>query len=309
MQKTNNLLSKLNWNDLKFFLEVSRTRTATQAARRLEVDYTTVSRKITGLEKSLNTLLFEKSRQAGFILTAEGHALLAHAESIESMMLTAFEQVSDTASSLTGKVRIGCTEGLGTFFIAPQLALFQQQYPEIYLDILAVPHFISLSKREADIAITLERPARGPYISSKLCDYRLRLYASHDYIENHPAIRSTNDLAQHRFTSYVEDLTFSNELTYLDRYLSHPRTPLTCTGVIGQYYATLQGLHLAILPCFIADKDPNLIAILPEQIIVNNSFWISCREEVRQLKRIRVVWDYLKEVTENNRTLFLGENN
>lgn len=306
MQKTSNLLSKLNWNDLKFFLEVSRTRTASQAARRLEVDYTTVSRKINALEKSLNTLLFEKSRQAGFILTSEGQALLQHAESIESLMLSAFEEVSGTASSLTGKVRIGCTEGLGAFFLMPQLAAFQKEYPMIYLDVLAVPHFVSLSKREADIAITLERPARGPYVSSKLCDYRLRLYASKSYLANNLPINSINDLAKHQFINYVEDLTFSNELSYLQKYISHPQTPLSCTGVIGQYYAALQGQHLAILPCFIAEQDTNLVPLLTDQVVVNNSFWISCREEVRQLKRIRVLWEYLKEVTLTHQNLFLG---
>ena len=76
MQKNITSLGSLNWDDLKFFLEVARTRKASTAAKRLAVDYTTVSRRISSLEAALGTLLFEKSRTSGFVLTTEGQRLL-----------------------------------------------------------------------------------------------------------------------------------------------------------------------------------------------------------------------------------------
>lgn len=306
MQKNTKSLSELNWNDVKFFLEVSRVRKATLAAKRLGVDYTTVSRRVQALERSLNTLLFEKSKHAGFVLTEEGQTLLSHAEAIESMMLSAQEQVSGGTTELSGRIRIGCTEGFGNFFLAPKLSEFQARYPMIGIDILAVPHFVSLSKREADLAITLERPTSGPYVSSRLCDYRLKLYATQDYLNAHGPIRCVNDLHQHAFITYVEDLVFSDQLHYLQHYLSSPSSPLCFTGVLGQYYSALAGHHLAILPCFIAGKDPRLIEVLPQEVVVTNSFWISCRQELRQLKRIRVLWDYLRELTEQQQALLMG---
>ena len=75
-------------------------------------------------------------------------------------MQNACEEITGTDIALSGKVRIGCTEGFGGFFLAPQLTHFQKKYPAISIDLLAVPHFVNLSKREADIAITLERPSR-----------------------------------------------------------------------------------------------------------------------------------------------------
>jgi DNA-binding transcriptional LysR family regulator len=177
MQKDLTSLSALNWDDLKFFLEVARTRKASSAAKRLAVDYTTVSRRISSLEGALGTLLFEKSRTNGFVLTAEGQRLLGYAESIESTLHMACEQVSGSGVALSGHVRMGCTEGFGSFFVTPQLSHFVDAYPAISVDILPLPHFISLSKREADIVIALERPEHGPYVCCKLCDYRLRLYA------------------------------------------------------------------------------------------------------------------------------------
>lgn len=307
MQKTPNSPSELNWDDLKFFLEVARTRTASSAARRLGVDYTTVSRRIGALEKALGALLFERSRANGFVLTAEGSHLLGYAESLENTLQAACEQVSGTGLALSGNIRIGSTEGFGTFFIAPQLSRFQERYPNITLDLMPVPHFINLSRRDADIAVTLERPERGPYVCSKLCDYRLKLYATTAYLERHPPIRSVEDLAQHNFITYVEDLVFSPELLYLERTVPNANTAFRSTSVIAQYTATLQGRSLAILPCFVAAPDTRLVEVLPDDVHVTRRFWIYYREDLRRLKRITALVDYLKSATEQNRAFLMGE--
>ena len=87
---------------------------------------------------------------------------------------------ANTGEALSGHVRIGSTEGFGCFFLAPQLAQFRAEHPHVTVDLLPVPHFVNLPKREADLAITLERPERGPYVvtavrlpAAALCDARL----------------------------------------------------------------------------------------------------------------------------------------
>ncbi|MCY1403328.1 HTH-type transcriptional regulator HdfR [compost metagenome] len=307
MQKNITSLGSLNWDDLKFFLEVARTKKASSAAKRLGVDYTTVSRRISSLEQALGTLLFEKSRTTGFVLTAEGQRLLSYAESIESTLHMACEQVSGSGVALSGHVRMGCTEGFGSFFITPQLSHFVNTYPAISVDILPLPHFISLSKREADIVIALERPEHGPYVCCKLCDYRLRLYATAQYLERHEPIGKASDLARHPFISYVDDLAFSSELLYLANLLPNASASLRSTSVIAQYTAAQQGLGLAILPCFLAAQDPNLIAVLPEDVDITRQFWMYCREDLRKLKRITLLWDYIRAVTEQNQGLLMGQ--
>ncbi len=307
MQKHLTSLSALNWDDLKFFLEVARTRKASSAARRLGVDYTTVSRRITSLETALGTLLFEKSRTSGFVLTAEGQALLASAESIESTLHMACEQVSGTGVALSGHVRMGCTEGFGSYFITPQLSHFTQRYPAISVDILPLPHFISLSRREADIVIALERPEHGAYVCCKLCDYRLQVYATADYLARHPPITTGAELSAHPFISYVDDLAFSPELLYLHHLLPTANATLRSTSVIAQYMAALQGHGLAILPCFLAAGDSRLVPVLAEEVQVTRQFWMYCREDLRKLKRITLLWDYIREVAELNGPLLLGE--
>ncbi|KWA44901.1 LysR family transcriptional regulator [Burkholderia multivorans] len=304
---TEPIAGKLNWDDLRFFLEVARTQRASGAAKRLGVDYTTVARRIRALEASLGTLLFDKSRAEGFTLTAEGQRLVAYADAMETTVQSACDQVAHTGEALSGHVRIGSTEGFGCFFLAPQLARFRAAHPRVTVDLLPVPHFVSLTKREADLAVTLERPERGPYVCTKLCDYQLRLYATRDYLASHPPIAGADDLARHTFISYVDDLAFSSELLYLERAVPGATAGLRTTSVIAQSFAALHGGGLAILPCFIAAAQPALMPVLPDQVVVTRCFWLTCREDLRKLRRVTALWDYLRAAADANRALLSGE--
>lgn len=295
-----------DWDDLRYFLEVARTQRVSGAALRLGVDHTTVSRRVRALEQALGTLLFDKSRNAGFALTPEGQQLLVHAEQMESVLQSACEQVAGLGQTLSGHVRIGSTEAFGTYFLTPLLSRFQRQYPAIQLDILPVPRVVSLSKREADLAITIERPQRGPYVCSKLCDYRLQLYATPAYLAQHGAVETFGDLQGRRFISYVDELTFSKELRYLEDVVPGCDVVLRSSSVIAQYQAALQGEALAILPCFMAAQDARLVPLLTDEVTVTRSFWIYCHEELRTLKRITTLWDYLRDAAQRNKALLQG---
>ncbi|WP_233838485.1 LysR family transcriptional regulator [Paraburkholderia sp. ZP32-5] len=307
MQKSTSGFLGIDWDDLRYFLAVARTQTISAAAKRLEVDHTTVARRVRELENSLRTVLFEKSRSRGFVLTAEGLRLLCHADRIESEVQLASEQFIGGADLLSGHVRIGSTEGFGSFFLAPQLARFAAAHPEISIDLLPVPHFVSLSKREADIAILLERPERGQYVQTKLCDYALRLYGTTEYLRDHPVSSNMQDLRRHKYLNYVTDLAFSPELLYLDRTIPDATANLSTTSIVAQYHAALQGKALAILPCFIAEADPRLSAVFPDELVITRRFWLCCREDLRNLRRISALWDFLRETAELNRPFLLGE--
>ena len=308
MQKhTTRKTETLNWDDLRYFLEVARTQRASAAAKKLGVDHTTVARRVRELETALGTVLFDKSRAGGFVPTAEGQRLLAYADAVETTVQSASEQFALGTQSLSGHVRVGSTEGFGCFFLAPQLTRFTSKHPDMSIDLLPVPHFVSLSKREADLAIMLERPERGQYVYTKLCDYRLRLYGTPGYLERHARIQTAADLRHHAFISYVADLAFSDELLYLERAAPNVTANLCSTSVIAQHHAALQGSALAILPCFMGEPDSRLVPILPEEIVVTRSFWLCSREDLRKLRRITSLWDYLRAAADANRPLLMGE--
>ena len=294
----------MDWDNLRFFLELSRSGTLMNAARRLGVDHTTVARRIQALEKDIGTPLFAREA-GGHRLTEAGRRLQPQVEAMEG----AFQAVESSApaaqAGLSGLVRVGATEGFGTVVLAPALARFALQHPRLVIDLLAMPRLVQLSRREADIVISLERPARGPVLVAKLTDYTLRLYAARSYLARHPPIKCRDDLHGHSFISYVDDLLFSKELQYLDELIKPDAFALRSTSVLAQVQATAAGAGIAVLPAFIADQNRQLRTVLPDADRFTRSFWISMPAENKQLARMQAVWTFLRETAERERNLVL----
>lgn len=180
---------KVDWDHLRFFLVLARAKTLTNAARLMEVEHSTVARRIQALENTLGTQLFKREAK-GYELTAEGLALVPRVEQMEQ----SFIQIDKRHDPLQGRVRIGAPEGFGTAFLARLLAEFSQHYPSLTIDLIPVPKTIKLSHREADIVISIDRPKSGPYIITQLSNYCLKLYGSQSYLQQNPPIRQLEDL-------------------------------------------------------------------------------------------------------------------
>jgi DNA-binding transcriptional LysR family regulator len=299
--------NQINWDNLRLFLSVARAQSAQEAARRLDVDHSTVTRRLHRLEKELGAQLFERT-PAGHVLTTAGHRLLEHVEAIESTVVLAGEDVGGDNQTLTGQVRLGATEGFGNFFLAPHLSHFGERHPAIQVELLTVPRFINLSQREADLAVNVERAQGSGQVCSKLTDYRLRLYAHRNYLARHAPIRHPRDLAAHRFFGYVEDLTFSSALRYLAEVAPHAPTPLLrSTSVVAQYHAVREGQGMAVLPCFLATQCADLVPVLPGDVNLMRTFWVAAPADRRDLARVRALWDFLREVVACNQGLLLGD--
>lgn len=294
----------MDWDNLRFFLELARTGTLVSAARRLAVDHTTVARRIQALEKEIGTALFAREA-GGHRLTEAGRRLQPQVEAMEGAFLAIESATPAAREGLSGLVRIGATEGFGTMVLAPELARFAQQHPRLVIDLLAMPRLVHLSRREADIVISLERPARGPVMVSKLTDYVLRLYASADYLDAHPRIASREDLRGHTFISYVDDLLFSKELQYLDELYRPDAFALRSTSILAQHQAAAAGTGIAVLPAFLAQRDPRLRTVLPGEANFTRTFWISMPAESKHLARMQAVWGFLRETVEAQRSVLL----
>lgn len=285
----------MDWDYFHFFLELARTGRLTTAARRLGVDQATVSRRVQALEKRLGTTLFVRTA-AGMELTEAGHDLMPDAEAMEAAAGRILGATDELGGQLAGVVRIGTTEGLGATVLAPHLGTFAARHPHLTIDLLAVSAVVNISRREADIVISLERPQRGPFVVTKLCEYVLRLYGSDAYLATHPPVNCSADLQQHSFIGYVDDLLFSKQLSFVGEIELPERFTLRSTSVIAQLNATVAGGGLCVLPAFLGDRHPQLKPLLSEELFFHRTFWMSMPEEVRQLARMRATWDFLREV-------------
>ena len=293
-----------DWNDLRFFLELQRSGRLLTAAQRLKTTHATVARHIDAIEKSLGTALFVQHAQ-GYELTPAGEALLKHAEAMENVALLAEDELTHSAAPL-GKIRLGVAEGLGVMFLAARMGGLFERYPGLEVELVAVPRFVSILNREAEISIHLERPSADQLVTRKLTDYRLALYASRAYLDKAPALNHRDDLANHFWIGYVDDLLFSEELLFINHFCRNPTVTFRSTSVIAQQQAARAGLGIAVLPNYMASQDPDLVRVLPEES-VQRSYWISTRRELHKSVRLRVVWDFLLELCREEQGVLLED--
>lgn len=293
----------MNWDDVRMFLAVARTGQILAASRRLGVNHATLSRRVTALEEELKTRLLIR-RTNGCELTAEGEVFLRAAERMETEMLAAQSQVGRIDSALAGTVRIGAPDGFGVSFLAPRLGQLTARYPELKIQLVPVPRSFSLSQREADIAITIERPEQGRLVSSRLTDYTLGLYASRDYLKRHPLPETVEALKDHRRIGYVEDLIYSPSLNYTGEIMRNWDAGFEISSAIGQTEAVLSGAGIGILHNYIARPHPALVRVLPE-ISISRAYWTIYHESARDLARVRMVADFLHELVREERQNFL----
>ncbi|WP_184304579.1 LysR family transcriptional regulator [Roseateles oligotrophus] len=295
----------MNWDNLRVFLAVARQGSAMEAAVTLDLDQSTITRRLKQLEQDIGTQLFDRSPQ-GHRLTAMGQRLLESVQRIEDTLALADADIGGDSHALHGHVRLGATEGFGSYFLAPQLADFCERHPAISVDLLAVPRFVNLSKREADLAISIERPRQGAYVACKLTDYRLALYATPAYLARHAPIRQLADLQQHRLIAYVDELAFSAELRYLAKLAPAAATPLRSTSIVAQLHAARRGHGLAVLPCFMASGCADLQPVLAGQASILRSFWLYAPKEQRDIARVNALWKFLREVVGESQGLLMG---
>ncbi len=296
----------LDWNDLQYCLAVARDGTVSAAAKRLGVDHATVIRRIDRLESALGAKLFVR-RKTGYEITDAGRRAMAVAESIESEIRSGQAEIGGGGAHLTGSVRIGAPDGFGSYFLAPRLGAFADQHRDLDLELVATARLFSLSKREADIAISLAMPREGRIFGRKLVDYRLFLYASKDYLSQTPEIRQRSDLMGRRVIGYIGELLFTPELDYLPQVLPGLSAQIRSANLIAQLQAVLAGVGVAVLPRFLAINLPQLVPILPDEIAILRSFYLLMHADGRQFPQVRAVADYLYDLVEREKGLFLDE--
>lgn len=292
-----------DWSDLRSFLAVARSGRLTVAAARLRLDHSTLSRRLAGLEQDLKAKLFDRS-PTGYTLTEQGRRLMPLAEEMERLALGAGEAVGGSAASVEGVVRIGSPEGFGSYFLAPRIAGLQDRYPELVVQLVAASAVFSLSRRDADLVISVSRPPAGRLKVSKLTDYDLGLYAAPAYVDSHAPIASAADLSRHRFVSYIGDLLNFPELDMLQQVAEGGTTSIESSNLVAQLRATLAGAGLCVLPAFLAREEPGLIRVLPDEICLTRSLWLIVHQDLADLARVKAVVKFIKDEVAAAKSVF-----
>ncbi|MBB4124707.1 LysR family transcriptional regulator [Martelella radicis] len=295
----------MDWDHLRVFLAVARHGQFLAAARALALNHATVSRRINALEEALGEPLFERT-PAGSALTEAGERLLAVAERVETEILGIAEDTRARGARLAGTVRVGAPDGLGTYFLAGELGRLQEEHPALVVELVPLPRTFSLSKREADLAITLDPPEEGRLVVSKLTDYTLGVYAARSYLERFGTPDDEHALAGHVAVTGVEDYAYASSLNYANHLGRSAGRLFRCAGVAGQVEAVRAGIGIGILHDFVVRDSPELVSILPD-ISFRRSYYLLSHPDTGNLARIALVRAFLTRRFREERGRFIAD--
>jgi DNA-binding transcriptional LysR family regulator len=269
----------------------------------LKIDHSTLSRRIAGLEKALEVRLFDR-HPTGYVLTPAGESLVSEAEEIEKVAIRISTELHEAGTRMTGSIRVATPEGLGTYFLAHQLSAFSELYPEVSIELIANPGPVSLTKRQADVAITMVRPEAGPLRARKLVDYEYGLYGSNELLEG-ISVEKLEDISSHRLIGYIDDLLPTPTHDYFRTVFGNNHANLSISNIITQLNATIYGYGICILPSFMADRQPSLLRVLPNIVNFKRSYWVVTHEELRAPARVKAFTTFLESIVRSCRLEFL----
>lgn len=279
-----------DWDNLRYFLALYRSETVALAARQLDVNEITVRRRIARLEENCGQPLFERFNGLHRLTTA-GRELVTTAQIVESAVEHARERLAGHDGAPNGHVRVGAPDGVGNRVVAPALAKLQLNLPELTIELVTLPRQADLARREVDVAIVPTRPTgRGEHRIRAINPIAIRLYGSRSYLEAHAPIRSRSDLASHPLVGYPSNADFREPLNGIAKQLGiGNQASFASMNILVQAQAVAHGAGLALLPVYAAESHPELVVVLPEQILANLPLWLMIHKEMAGLPRVRAV--------------------
>lgn len=259
-----------DWDALRIFLATARAETLSGAGRALRMDAATVGRRLSRLETDLGQVLFLKSPQ-GYALTEAGQRLLPAAEAAEQAARAAQDAFRSASGGVSGQVRIGAPDGCANHLLPQVCARLAEANPDLEIQILALPRVVNLSKREADLAISVSPPTGGRLLVQKIADYRLILAAARDYLAKHGPVKSRDALTDHRLIGYIPDMIFDKELDYMAE-LGLRAAEFSSNSAAVQLNWVRQGAGIGIVHAFALPGVPEVMPVLPASVSLTRRF-------------------------------------
>ena len=199
---------------------------------------------------------------------------------------------------VAGTVRISSAEGFGAAFLAPLLPTLLKARPGLRIELAALAGFLSASRREVDIAITLNAPTSTLLAVEPLTRYQLALYAAPAYLEAAGAPTRLEDLRRHSLVGYIDDLIYAPELRYLDELDSGLRPTVASASLLAQRAIIANGGGIGVLPCFMSE---GLQRVLADQVLIERRFWMSASSDRSHSAPVRAVRSWIKDVAAQNK--------
>jgi DNA-binding transcriptional LysR family regulator len=283
----------MDWNDLRYFLAVARGGSTLAAGRALRVSQTTVARRISALEEALKLPLFDR-RQAGYALTPDGEHLLACAQDVEAATSKFAGAAAARTRELSGTVRLTTEEIFASALLFPMLRELHDLHPAIHIELDTSTSVRDLGAGEADISLrssSQDQPAGT--VGRRICIDDWTLYCSRDYADRKGVPQSPEDLKKHAIIGGGSGNLWRHYQAWLRSLNLEDQVAVHYGSSNGLLAGVRSGLGISVLPCIIAENDPDFVRCLPPREDHGRTLWLLTHERVRHSPSVRTVIDFL----------------
>lgn len=279
----------MDWNDLQYFLAVAQGGSISQAARALRVNHSTVLRHLQRLEEQLGVALFQRL-PGGYQLTAAGEELAGQLGGVGEQIERAGRQLLGQDLKIRGSVRLTSTDTLFASLLTPLLAQFQQAHSGVRLQLVTNNSFLSLTRREADMAVRgTNRPPEN-LIGRCVGRIQTALYASPAYL----ASRSAQlPLSEHLWVGPDEALAHLDQAAWLAARVPDEQVVARSDSLVGMVECVRLGMGVGLLLCPLAQAHAELVRLTGVDPALDTQVWVLTHPDLRRVARIRALSDFL----------------
>lgn len=277
--------SPVDWDAIRLVLAVARAGSCSRAARQLDVDQTTVSRRIAALEAALDVRLFDRLAR-GWVPTRAAARILEHAARMEDEAHAVSRGLAGDDARLAGRLRVTMSEMVATYLVLPALPAFRAAHPAIDLELIASDDALDLGAREADVAVRVTPAAPETLVGRKLATLRYAVYAAKSYLAAHPDPTAEG-------VEVATWLTAEGLPPWVRRSFPQATVALRVGSPMSLLAAVRSGLGLGLLPCFVGALEPTLVRVPTRHEEPGWHLWVLSHPDLRRTARVRRFRDFV----------------
>jgi len=289
-------IERIRWDDLRVLLALYRVGSLKAAASHLEVNISTVSRRLDALEEACGQQLFDRT-SSGTRPTASAEALLPFAEQMEAGAIELAHAVDGFETEPTGLVRITAPPGVIDHFLGGAMAELASRHPRLQIEIDSSIGYSDLTRREADIALRIVRPVSGDLVTTRLGVSGFVVVASPGWVRRHDGNLTQPEKVG--WVTYCADLAHLPESAWIVSRVPQSSIPIRSNSLTAQLEAVRAGVGATVVPEPFASLPGLSQVALSRKLsasvraIQERGLWLVGHRALRRVPRVAVVWEFL----------------
>ncbi|MEP9376519.1 LysR family transcriptional regulator [Aquabacter sp. CN5-332] len=292
------------WDDFRLVQAVAQTRSLVGAADLLGVNHSTVFRRLGALESQLGTRLFERAR-TGYAPTPTGEEMVRLAERMAEEIVSVERRITGQDLRPSGELRVTTNDTLMVHLLTPIFASFRRAYPEIQLDVVVSNQSLSLTKRDADVAVRASDRPGDTLVGRRMAAIAWGVYGRADALGGVPF--DPTQMRLHDWVGFAENLSVIRPAKWLRERAGEGRIVYRVNTVLGLAEAAAAGIGLAVLPCFIGSVTPGLVRLAGPEPDMESGLWLVTHPDLRTTARVRAFMDHAGREISRRRALIEGK--